>query len=102
MNIVIEKDVPVPPVHERYGKFKNLLIAMDVGDSFLVDDNDGRKGIFSSARKYKQFVTSRREGEKIRIWKIAPPNIIEGVKTHHATQQGTQAAKEKGAASGHC
>jgi hypothetical protein len=28
--------------------------------------------------------------------------IIEGVKTHHATQQGTQAAEEKDAASGHC
>ena len=94
MNIVIEKDVPVPPVHERYGKFKNLLIAMDVGDSFLVDDNDERQRIFSSARKYKQYVISRREGEKIRIWKIAPPNIIEGVKTHHATAKAQNAANK--------
>ena len=36
------------------------------------------------------------------IRKNAPQNNIEGVALHHATQQGTQAAKEKDAASGHC
>jgi hypothetical protein len=32
----------------------------------------------------------------------APQDTMEGVPVHHATQQGTQAAKEKDAASGHC
>lgn len=34
--------------------------------------------------------------------KIATQNNMEGVAVQQATQQGTQAAKEKDAASGHC
>lgn len=65
-------------------KWLKVLLAMQVGDSFTVDTDAERVRVMASAlctrkveRKLvttdKVFLNSRREGDKFRIWRVAPP-----------------------------
>ncbi len=72
MNIVVEKNVPIPPTHDR-GNKKYPFHTMEVGDSFVTETAN----VYNSVRFYvrknpdKEF-TSRKVGEnQWRVWRTA-------------------------------
>jgi len=64
--IKIEKNIPLP---EPRSKWKDLLLKMKVGDSFLTVDSN-RSNISATAKKMGFKVVSRMARSKIRIWLV--------------------------------
>lgn len=73
MAIKIQKGVPIPPkVTGRKSPIKDALLKMRVGDSILVEKQNGMRGrIWSMAVGLNMKFTTRTEGEKIRVWRVA-------------------------------
>ncbi len=78
MQIVIEKNIPIPP-RTQTGKgramseFTSALLSMEVGDSFLTERPSTKmSGFFVFARKKAgfRFCTRKVEGGT-RVWRIA-------------------------------
>lgn len=64
--IKIEKGIPIPDKGKR--KSAIPFDKMEVGDSFLVRFTQ-RTGIHTTAKRFGITITSRQEGDKVRIWR---------------------------------
>lgn len=67
MDIFIEKGVPMPTVKTRA---TYPLKQMQVGDSFLIPYDSKVNGIRQCAKYAGVRIAQRREGDKVRIWRI--------------------------------
>lgn len=69
--IQVENNVPIPK-----GRTTNIYPykAMDVGDSFFIDDTDMQVVLNANWRASKRLnmkFTARKEGAGVRVWRIA-------------------------------
>lgn len=72
MEIKIEKNVPLRAVKEnRTQEYINALDKMDLGDSFLVQDSKTAALIRAKVYRKDYYMAVRKEGDKLRIWKIS-------------------------------
>lgn len=72
IQINVEKNIPIPTnKHYKFGYIKDALCKMDIGDSFLVSKETDRSAIAIIAKRAGLKVKSKRDGDNIRIWKIA-------------------------------
>lgn len=71
--IKIEKGVPIPPKVERGGQPRKYpLRDMEVGDSFVTQWSPGRdNSVRSIATQVGIRITVRRDGDTLRVWRIA-------------------------------
>ena len=68
----IDRGVPITSVSStRSGKWKNLLLDMEIGDSVLVDTKTETMTIRAAAKVLGMRVTCRKEDNKFRVWRIA-------------------------------
>ena len=69
----IEKGIPIPQAKTRNSKYKNTIMKMDIGDSFLLENATEieRSRFIQASRRYmpRQFVSRKVEGG-IRVWRI--------------------------------
>jgi hypothetical protein len=70
MKYVIEKNIEMPANQGAGAPFKYPWPDMKVGDSILGSESAYRSGIAYGKRHGIEF-TSRKEGGKLRIWRIA-------------------------------
>lgn len=65
--VKIDKGIPIPatPKASRWP-----FAAMQVGDSFLATENL-RTALWMYSKKYDMKFSSRREGDGIRVWRVA-------------------------------
>jgi len=68
MEYKVEKDIPIPAEDGR--GFAKLLRSLEVGDSVLVPLSK-RNSIGSQAAANNVRVVIRREGDQIRLWRVA-------------------------------
>ena len=70
----IEKNIPIPTRHD-HGKYKEVLLKMEVGDSVVTDFN-GQAGFRQAARKLGYKVGARKLGRgyeqqsNFRVWRL--------------------------------
>ena len=64
----IDKSIPIPTI-ARHSKWKSLLVRMEVGDSVLLENDAQRASLASAARAMKMSLSTRTEGERIRVWR---------------------------------
>ena len=69
----IEKNFPIP----KGGKWRTMLIELEVGDSVLIDQaahnkskSSLRSALFAAAALIGIKLATRTEGDKVRIWRI--------------------------------
>jgi hypothetical protein len=65
----IEKDIPLPPRNDRHFALTERLMAMEVGDSVLVDNEKAVRTILSSKRFYRRKYTGRKQPVGVRFWR---------------------------------
>jgi len=71
MEIKIDRGVPIAPVDKsRSGKWKDLLLSMNVGDSILVNTKTETMTIRAAAKGLQMNVTVRGEDDKFRVWRV--------------------------------
>jgi len=73
MNVVIEKNIPLPPKKTRSmkGNFHSLLKSMSVGDSFAVKKDYEANRAQSLAKYYGYKLTQRKlDDGSFRLWLI--------------------------------
>jgi hypothetical protein len=70
MAITIEKNVPIPGIWTRAGGVTATLRSMEVGDSFLAPQKQ-RSSMAQFAKRAGCRVVTRKEGDKVRVWKVA-------------------------------
>ena len=67
----IEKGVPITSVYStRSGKWKDLLLDMEIGDSVLVDTKTETMTIRAASFGLGMRVTCRKEADKFRVWRV--------------------------------
>lgn len=70
----IRKDIPAPRKDiYGYGKWQQLAVDMEVGDSILVDNWSEARSIRRAILKlHNKSSTVRKEGDEYRVWMIEP------------------------------
>ena len=67
----IDRGVPITSVSStRSGKWKDLLLDMEIGDSVLVDTKTETMTIRAAAKVLGMKVTVRGEDDKFRVWRV--------------------------------
>ena len=67
----IDKGVPITSGPQtRSGKWKDLLLDMEIGDSVLVDSKTETMTIRAASFGLGMRVTCRKEADKFRVWRI--------------------------------
>lgn len=68
--LTIEKGVPIATGRNRHAGLATILARMDVGDSIFVDESKQRMAAGGYADKLGIKITSKKEGDGYRIWRI--------------------------------
>lgn len=63
----IEKGIPIPPHSNNRLSRPKIVAQMEIGDSLLLNTSGG---IFGDAMKCGIKIVSRKEGKKVRIWRV--------------------------------
>jgi len=66
----IEKNIPIPPKNLN-GVWRDMIMAMKIGDSFMVSTQGNRDAALTHVKKYNRRVTTRKlPGIGYRIWRV--------------------------------
>lgn len=77
--VVIEKNIPIPPVGTKTGKWQQVLSRMDIGDSFAIKLNKddlkfgriNRASVIANAAKSLDMkMRTMKIGNILRVWRI--------------------------------
>ena len=66
---VMEKGVPIPA--KRKWGLAAALLAMEVGDSFVLDKPQSSIGTYMSRYKPKLYTTQKIDNNSCRVWRVA-------------------------------
>ncbi len=69
MNIMIEKNVPLPGKWK--GKWQEIVKTMAIKDSFQVEDENQRQAATKAMKTLNYCYTTRKNNEGYRIWRTA-------------------------------
>ena len=76
--IIIEKNIPIPPLGTKTGKWQRVLSRMDVGDSFVLTltERDKRSGrvrkqsiLTHAAKSLDMKIKTMRIDNTLRVWR---------------------------------
>lgn len=67
----IDKNIPVPRKQIKKAVWAALVDKMDVGDSVLVNNVSERQSLTNAIKAQGYEVTTRREDDKFRVWRIS-------------------------------
>ena len=89
MKLKIQKNVPVPPVTQRVGHNKALLMQMKPGDSVYFDAPIASHALrfYRVAKKMGIKIVIRKDAGGMRMWRVAeedtdhPPHVREAART---------------------
>ena len=72
MTIIIEKDVPIPPLKRRIkGEIRKTLEEMEIGESFLFPlAKRSALGANTKATRPKRFETRVVDADNVRVWRV--------------------------------
>ena len=76
--VVIEKNIPIPPVGTKTGKWQRVLSRMDIGDSFAMKLGKEDPKVFwrkrtiiaHAAKSLDMKIRTMKIGNIIRVWRI--------------------------------
>ena len=81
---MIDKNIPIPV--GRSGSLTSKLRELQIGDSMLIEKYQ-QKSVYELAKRAGVKVTTRAEGEKVRVWRIASVPTIEEMSELNAIQR---------------
>lgn len=67
MTFIIEKNITISALRNDY---VNIIMKLEIGDSFLVNNNKERASAALAGKRKKIKIISRKEGNKIRVWRV--------------------------------